>query len=170
MKKLDEQLLVMMARVTHRRRAVLCALAQRGKALRQEQPARAQRLLELACGHPLYKSGRLVFDMAEVAEAMREGPPPHALEDEVLGRLIRPVLSSVMRNAAGILAASPVELGDGTAEPVPGAWSPRSIWPPLSPADPLYDLIVLGVVGELLKQLPPPGTAALQRPRMMPSV
>jgi hypothetical protein len=47
---------------------ILITLARRGKRLQQEQPERAEFLLGSLCSHPLYKGGRLAFDMLEIED------------------------------------------------------------------------------------------------------
>ncbi len=149
MKRTDELLLLRLAKVTHRTRAVLCALALRGKSLRQQHPEKARCLLGVAAEHAFYRSSRLVFDMAEVAEALRDGPPPSHVDDEMLSQLIRPVVESL--DAADVVAAchSVAESVESTRGP--GAKPVRVDWPLQEGADALFDLIVLGIVGELLR-------------------
>jgi hypothetical protein len=163
MKRADEVLLLSMARVTHRRRAVLCALAQRGKLLREEQPARAQCMLAILSRQPLYKSGRLVFDMAEVAEALRDGPPPAHLDDEVLAQIMRPVAATI--DVSEVLAACravPENIDEkAVAFTSPASRWSRASWPQLERSDALFDLIVLGVVEMLGRLSSEPG----QEPR-----
>jgi hypothetical protein len=144
MNRADELLLLRLAKVTHRTRAVLCALALRGKELRLEQPARARCLLEVATAHPFYKASRLVFEMAEVAEAIREGPPPAHVDDEMLAELILPVVAQL--DIANVLAACRAAL-----EGLDSGARPMNVdWPPQQWADTQFDLIVLGALNEVL--------------------
>ncbi len=161
MKKADEALLVNMARVTHRTRAVLVALAQRGKMLRQEHPARARCMLDVAVQHPFYKSGQLVFHMAEVAEALRDGPPPPHLDDEVLAQIMRPVAAAI--DVSDVLAAcraATEDIEEGSASPQARAsLLASSSWPQLGRSESLFDFIALGVVEMLIRLNPEPARA-----------
>jgi hypothetical protein len=154
MNRADELLLLRLAKVTHRTRAVLCALALRGKDLRVEQPARARCLLGVAIEHPFYKASRLVFDMAEVAEALREGPPPAHIDDELLAQLILPAIAKLdISDVRAACRAALEELGaqTGTAQ-AQGARPGRADWPLQEGADVLFDLIVLGALNEVLER------------------
>ncbi|HSP80749.1 MAG TPA: hypothetical protein VLQ93_19635 [Myxococcaceae bacterium] len=161
MKRADEVLLVNMARVTHRTRAVLVALAQRGKMLRQEHPTRAQCMLSVAVQHPFYKSGKLVFQMAEVAEALREGPPPPHLDDEVLSQIMRPMAAAI--DVSDVLAACRAA-SEGIEEEAASSQSRASLlagtsWPQLERSESLFELIALGVVEMLCRLHPEPEQA-----------
>ncbi|HEX8825008.1 MAG TPA: hypothetical protein VF794_34140 [Archangium sp.] len=151
MNRTDELLLVRLAKVTHRTRAVLCALALRGKALRSAWPERARSLLAVISSHSFYRSSRLVFDMAEVADAVRDGPPPSHIDDELLAQLIQPVtrsldISEVM--AACFLAVEgPEAQAESVKAPVERV---RADWPLQESADALFELIALGIVDELM--------------------
>ncbi len=161
MKRVDELLLLSLAKVTHRTRSVLCALALRGKSLRQEEPEKARSLLALATEHSFYRSSRLVFDMAEVAEALRDGPPPAHIDDEMLSQLIRPVAESL--DISDVVAACHSAAESVGAEPTSGSGAKqvRADWPLQEAADALFDLIVLGIMDELLRL---PGGAGSHRP------
>ncbi|HEX8436509.1 hypothetical protein [Archangium sp.] len=161
MKRTDELLLLRLAKVTHRTRAVLCALALRGKALRQEQPEKARCLLVVAAEHAFYRSSRLVFDMAEVAEALRDGPPPAHIDDEMLSQLIRPVAESLDIADVVALCHSVSEGVEGEPARRSEAKRVRTDLPLQEPADALFELIVLGIVAELLRL---PGGARSHRP------
>jgi hypothetical protein len=151
MNRADELLLLRLAKVTHRTRAVLCALALRGKDLRVEQPARARGLLGFAMEHPFYKASRLVFDMAEVADALREGPPPAHIDDELLAQLILPVIEKLdISDVVAACRASVEELGAQAR--TSGARPGRADWPLQEGADVLFDLIVLGALNEVLER------------------
>jgi hypothetical protein len=159
MNRTDELLLVRLAKVTHRTRAVLCALALRGKALRQSRPERARSLLAVICRHSFYKSSRLVFDMAEVADALRDGPPPAHIDDELLVQLIQPVTRSL--DIAEVMAACYLAAEEPAAQAesarAQGAERIRADWPLQESADVLFELIALGVVDELM-HLPETGS------------
>jgi len=159
MNRTDELLLVRLAKVTHRTRSVLCALALRGKALRQSRPERARCLLSVISSHSFYKSSRLVFDMAEVADALRDGPPPAHIDDEMLTQLIQPVTRSLDISevlAACDLAAEGLAVQAESAR-AQGAERPRADWPLRESADVMFELIALGVVDELMHL---PGTGS----------
>jgi hypothetical protein len=158
MNRTDELLLVRLSKVTHRTRAVLCALALRGKALRSARPERARCLLAVISSHSFYRSSRLVFDMAEVADAVRDGPPPAHIDDEMLAQLIQPVIRSLDISEVMEACYSAVEGPEAQAEsvraPVERA---REDWPLQESADSLFELIALGIVEELMHL---PGTGS----------
>jgi hypothetical protein len=51
---------------------MLCTLARKGKTIEHDQPDRAESLLTAVRYHPLYKGGRLAFDMLEIEDLMLE--------------------------------------------------------------------------------------------------
>jgi hypothetical protein len=67
-------------------RTLLCTLARRGKLLERAEPQRAAFLLAAVRGHPLYKAGRLAFDMLEIEDLMLDASPVAPLD---VGELVR---------------------------------------------------------------------------------
>jgi hypothetical protein len=142
----SEWMLVGLSRMTPGTRSVLSALKERGAALRQEQPERAQLLLAAVSTFSVYRSFRLMFQMAEVESALREGPAPSPLEASKLAELMRPVVESLQDVQRLVIHTDEYGLPGPCAE----SWAFRTLWSHLSPADRLYDLIVLGVVEQML--------------------
>jgi hypothetical protein len=68
----DAQLIEQIRQVTQGGCRLLVTLARRGKALEQDEPERAASLLAAVGTHPLYKGGRLAFDMLEIEDLMLE--------------------------------------------------------------------------------------------------
>ncbi|MCK6528603.1 hypothetical protein L6R50_13955 [Myxococcota bacterium] len=135
-------------------RAVLCAVARRGKALREGDPDRARALLEAARAHPLYKAARIAFDLLELEDLMLDGPPPEQvegyLEAEAVSRIVRALgdirtaLVPVSREAG---LPGPAGAGmDAAVRGIVAEAAPEGGWPSLDAADYLYDLVVLGVL------------------------
>ena len=62
----DAQLIQQIQKATQGGSRLLCTLARRGKALERDDPERAAFLLAVLRPHPLYKGGRLAFDMLEI--------------------------------------------------------------------------------------------------------
>ncbi|HEY8022368.1 MAG TPA: hypothetical protein VIH93_14785 [Thermoanaerobaculia bacterium] len=71
----DARLIEQIKQGTRGGRAVLCSVARRGKALERDEPDRAAFLLTVVRSHPLYKGGRLAFDMLELEDLMLDPPP-----------------------------------------------------------------------------------------------
>jgi hypothetical protein len=142
----SEWMLVGLSRMAPGTRAVLSALEERGKVLRREQPERAQLLLAAVSTFSVYRSFRLMFQMAGVEAALREGPAPGPLEETRLAELMRPVVESLQDVQRLVIHADEHGLPGPCAE----SWAFRSMWSHLSSADRLYDLIVLGVVEQML--------------------
>lgn len=71
----DAQLIEQIQQVTHGGSRLLVTLARRGKALERDDPQRAAFLLAAVGTHPLYKGGRLTFDMLEIEDLMLDGSP-----------------------------------------------------------------------------------------------
>ena len=67
---------------------LLCTLAKRGKALERDEPQRADLLLCAIRPHPLYKGGRLTFDMLELEDLMLDAPLIDLLDDLQLIELL----------------------------------------------------------------------------------
>ena len=75
----DVRVLRMVQGGTQWLRAVLCTLARRGVAFRQEHPDRARQILESLSASPLYKGGQFLFDLLEWEDFMIDGAPPKIL-------------------------------------------------------------------------------------------
>ena len=80
----DETLLARIEEATLGGRALLCTLARMGMALRRDDLVRAHLLLHATQSHPLYKGGRLLFDVLELEDLMLDGPPPAPVGREAL--------------------------------------------------------------------------------------
>jgi hypothetical protein len=70
----DSQLVEQIRGVTQGGSRLLVSLARRGKALQQGEPQRSAFLLAAVSTHPLYKGGRLAFDMMEIEDLILENP------------------------------------------------------------------------------------------------
>jgi hypothetical protein len=70
----DAQLIDQIQKVTQAGSRLLVTLARRGKALQQDEPQRAAFLLGAMGTHPLYKGGRLAFDMMEIEDLILDNP------------------------------------------------------------------------------------------------
>jgi len=110
----DARLIAQIQLTTQGGRKVLCALARRGKALERDEPHRGALLLAAMRSHPLYKGGRLTFDMLEIEDLMLDGPPVGLLSDIQLAQVLTAVAGRG-RNLADAL------LLFGTGEPDVGA-------------------------------------------------
>jgi len=93
----DTYLLQAIQQVTTGGARLLVTLARRGKAIERDDPERAAYLLEAVMTHPLYKGGRLTFDMLEIEDVMLDGPPV-----ELMSR----------REVTSVLSAHAHDLGD----------------------------------------------------------
>ncbi len=159
----DKVLFAQIDRATAGGRALLCTLARLGKALRRDQPARAEMLLLASQAHPLYKGGRLLFDLLELEDLMLEGPPPEPLDYEALTGALRSTtgaFADLVRALVGFAAelSRSVEAEPAAAtpelEPLPTQveQEPSPSWqdlPQLDASEYLYDWIALGIVSEL---------------------
>jgi hypothetical protein len=75
MNRADAQLIELIQHVTQGGSRLLVTLARRGKALERNDYQRAAFLLAAVRNHPLYKGGRLAFDMLEIEDLMLDGSP-----------------------------------------------------------------------------------------------
>jgi hypothetical protein len=66
----DEKLIEQIQRATEGASRLLCTLARRGKTMERDEPQRTALLLAAVRSHPLYKGGRLAFDMLEIEDIM----------------------------------------------------------------------------------------------------
>lgn len=69
----DVRLIAQIREATDGAARLLCTLARRGKALEREEPQRMAFLLTSVRTHPLYKGGRLAFDMLEIEDLILDG-------------------------------------------------------------------------------------------------
>ena len=130
-------------------RAVLCTLARRGVAFRQDDPERAGQLLQVLSPFPYYKAGQFLFDLLEWEDFMLDGPEPPiiptVLDAASLGRLarflddLRLAIDSSLEFEA--MPRWEVEPGEAT--------TPEDL-PPLEPGFYLYQDVVLGIVDSAL--------------------
>jgi hypothetical protein len=75
----DAQFIEQIQQVTRGGSRLLVTLARRGKALQRDEPQRAAFLLAAVVIHPLYKGGRLAFDMLEIEDLMLDGSPVYSM-------------------------------------------------------------------------------------------
>jgi hypothetical protein len=84
----DAQLIEEIRRVTQSGSRLLVTLARRGKALERDEPQRAAFLLAAVGTHPLYKGGRLTFDMLEIEDLMLDGSPVDSMSTREVIQLL----------------------------------------------------------------------------------
>jgi len=84
----DAHLIEQIQRATSGAARFLCTLARRGKALERDQPERAHFLLDAVHNHPLYKGGRLTFDMLEIEDLILEGSSTSSMNTSELNQLL----------------------------------------------------------------------------------
>jgi hypothetical protein len=87
----DVRLIERIQQATRGARVLLCTLARRGKALERHEPERAAFLLAALRPHPLYKGGRLAFDMLEIEDLMLDGLAVDPLTDFQLTQMLSAV-------------------------------------------------------------------------------
>ena len=101
MERADARLIDYIQRATRGGCMLLRTLGVRGKALERDDPERAAFLLAAVRSHPLYKGGRLAFDMLELEDLMLDASAVALLDDVQLGQL----LSAVSANAQNFMEA-----------------------------------------------------------------
>ncbi|NUS66147.1 MAG: hypothetical protein HOQ46_21175 [Saccharothrix sp.] len=74
--------------INARLREVLCTLARRGVAIRQDDPRRARQILDALAPWPFYKGGQFLFDLLEWEDFMIDGEPPPILSRATFGALL----------------------------------------------------------------------------------
>jgi uncharacterized repeat protein (TIGR01451 family) len=84
----DRAAMRFLARANTGLRAVLCTLARRGVAIRQDDPQRARHILDALASWPFYKGGQFLFDLLEWEDFMIDGEPPPVLSRAELGALL----------------------------------------------------------------------------------
>jgi hypothetical protein len=114
----DAQLVAQIQQATHGGSRLLCTLARRGKALERDEPERAGFLLMAVRLHPLYKGGRLAFDMLEIEDLMLEDSTVDSINTVELTQ----VLKAGARNLVDVLRRIGSSAQDGAvaAEPPVG--------------------------------------------------
>lgn len=84
----DVQFIEQIQQITQGGSRLLVTLARRGKALERDEPQRAAFLLTAVGTHPLYKGGRLTFDMLEVEDLMLDGSPVDSMSTREMIQLL----------------------------------------------------------------------------------
>jgi hypothetical protein len=157
----DARLIQNIQQATRSSREVLVRLGRRGKALDRAQPGRGALLLAAVRPHPLYKAGRLAFDMLEIEDLILDGPPVDPInQHDLVGVLI--AVAGRWLDFAAALQRLGSDRRDGASSPVtaetdrPAPLLPRVHLAPdehveatepdpeLISSDYLYDFVVLG--------------------------
>jgi hypothetical protein len=120
-KPADVQLIEQIVQTTRGGSRLLCTLARRGKALERDEPQRAALLLDAVRFHPLYKGGRLTFDMLEIEDLMLDGSPADSMTTfeltQVLNAGVHNLVDALRRMGSGPHAvAKPAETVGGEPE------------------------------------------------------
>jgi hypothetical protein len=123
MKPADVQLIEQILQTTKGGSRLLCTLARRGKALERDEPRRAALLLDAVRFHPLYKGGRLTFDMLEIEDLMLDGSPAESMTTSELSQVLsagaRNLVDALRRMGSGPQAvAKPGETIGGEPDPL----------------------------------------------------
>ncbi len=116
MERSDARLIDYIQRATLNGCALLRTLAVRGKALERDDPERAGFLLAAVRTHPLYKGGRLAFDMLELEDLMLDASSVALLSDLQLTQLLRAVAANVP-SLIDAMSGFGSGAGDGAASP-----------------------------------------------------
>jgi hypothetical protein len=102
----DVHLVEQIRQATRGASQMLRALAKRGKVLEQDEPQRAAFLVSAVRTHPLYKGGRLTFDMLEIEDLILDGWDGSPLDSmnlrqvtEVLSANVNPLVETLLRMA-----------------------------------------------------------------------
>ncbi len=88
MKAADAQLIEQIKQTTRGGSRAFVTLARRGKAIERDDPERARSLLTAVATHPLYKGGRLTFDMLEIEDLMLDDSPIEPMSIAELSRIL----------------------------------------------------------------------------------
>ena len=75
----DAQFVEKLQQITRGGSRLLVTLARGGKRLERDEPQRAAFLLAAVATHPLYKGGRLAFDMLEIEDLMLDSSPVYSM-------------------------------------------------------------------------------------------
>ena len=116
MERADAKLIDYIQQATRGGCMLLRTLGVRGKALERADPERAGFLLAAVRSHPLYKGGRLAFDMLELEDLLLDAPSVALLNDVQLAQLLRAVAANA-RNLIEPMLGFGVGEGDGAAPP-----------------------------------------------------
>jgi hypothetical protein len=84
----DAQLIEQIRQTTRGASRALVTLARRGKAIERDNPERATSLVAAVANHPLYKGGRLTFDMLEIEDLMLDDSPVDLMSIPELIRIL----------------------------------------------------------------------------------
>jgi hypothetical protein len=85
----DSRLVEHIQQATQGGTRLLCTLARRGKALERDEPGRVEFLLMAVRSHPLYKGGRLAFDMLEIEDLMLDGSTVDSINNVELTQVLK---------------------------------------------------------------------------------
>lgn len=85
----DPQLIAQIQQVTNGAARMLVTLARRGKAIERDDPRRAAFLLTAVGAHPLYKGGRLTFDMLEIEDVILDASRVDSMRVHDMVQLLR---------------------------------------------------------------------------------
>ena len=125
----DARLVEQIRQITQGGARLLVTLARRGKGLERNEPLRAAFLLRAVATHPLYKGGRLAFDMLEIEDLMLDGSPVDPMSTreviQVLGAGVDRLAERLREMGAPTQDRGPVET-DNRDNDVPGGAVPRS--------------------------------------------
>ena len=157
----DARLIQNIQQATRSTREMLIKLGRRGKALQRAQPGRGALLLTAVRPHPLYKAGRLAFDMLEIEDLILDGPAVDPIDQHDLVGTLIPVAGRWLDFASALQRLGSGRR-DGESSPItveadwPGFLLPRvhlvpeeavgatEPAPELTSSDYLYDFVVLG--------------------------
>jgi hypothetical protein len=111
----DEELFERLQLGTRGAARLLRGMARRGKALERDEPERAVLLLAGVSAHPLYKGGRLAFDMLEVEDLMLDEPLDSTLSVLDLSHVLGAGAATAARIGDELLRLGADGLTDGTS-------------------------------------------------------
>ncbi|PSL51898.1 putative repeat protein (TIGR01451 family) [Saccharothrix carnea] len=132
--------------INARLREVLCTLARRGAAIRQDDPQRARQILDALAPWPFYKGGQFLFDLLEWEDFMIDGEPPPILSRATFGKLLDLPVGWVDATLAAVETHAP-----GPLRPIVA--NPQVRWLTATAQSTLH-----GVVRGLTGLVAPPGT------------
>ena len=116
MERADARLIEYIQQATRGGCMLLRTLGVRGKALERDDPERAALLLAAVRSHPLYKGGRLAFDMLELEDLMLDASSVALLSDVQLAQLLSAVAANAHTLNEAMLGFASGD-GDGAAQP-----------------------------------------------------
>ena len=142
-------------------RAILCTLARRGVAFRQQHPERASEIAMILAPWPYYKAGQFLFDLMEWEDFMLDGPPPPVLTTALDARSLRrlaSLLNTIRTYVDGRTsqeteeAATPLEAFDEQLRAeISSLVVDDSQLPPLEAGFYLYRDVILGLYASALR-------------------